>query len=146
MTDEFAHLVQGKVEATRRPGIHCVFLTCFDAEYQVFAELLRYFGIRLYAADTVEKSDFLLTVTEATVLLCDTLFLDGDCDSAVDMLAAFHPHVSLVLIADEADRARWPKAFRCRACGLARPLRMTEIRAAIRLAHSGRAAATVPGV
>ncbi len=60
--------------------------------------------IRLHRAETVEQADFLLTVTDGTVLLTDVAFLDGCWDDAIDMLAQFHPLVASLVIADEVDR------------------------------------------
>ena len=83
----------------------CVFLTCFESEFAFLATLLRHAGVRLHLAGTLEQADFLLTVTGATVLLCDTVFLDGTWIGCLEMLAHFHRQVSLLVVAEKVDEA-----------------------------------------
>lgn len=117
----------------RNCTIDCVFLTCFDSDFQVFASLLHFSGIRIHGADTLEKADFLLTVTDATVLLSDTVFLGGSWTDAGQMLASIHPGVGLVIIVDEDDNELRTEAYDL----VSRPLRMSQLYQAIRRAHDG---------
>src|SRR5579859_4757709 len=119
-------------------GIDCVFLTCFAADFQVFAALLRFSGIRLHRAETIDQADFLLTVTEATVLVSDTLFLDGTWEQAADMIGNVHPRVTLVVVADERDDELHGSSEI-----VSKPLRMGELRHAIRSAHQEACAEAV---
>jgi hypothetical protein len=84
-------------------SVDCVFLTCFDFEFGLLSTMLRYSGLQLHLAGTLEQADFLLTVTGATVLLCDAVFLDGAWTDCAKMLADVHPQVSLLVVADRAD-------------------------------------------
>ena len=118
-----------------KAGIDCVFLTCLDDDFELFAGLLRVSGIRLHHAATVEQADFLLTVTDATVLLSDTLFLDGTWTIAASMLASFHPGVSLLVTVEDRDRES-PEAIRRAASDLIlRPMRLSRLREAVQTAH-----------
>ncbi len=81
----------------------CVFLTCFEQEFHFLAALLRSGGVYMQRADTVEEADFLLTVSEAHVLLCDVAFLDGTWREAAAMLSSVHPGVPLIVVADSSE-------------------------------------------
>lgn len=121
---------------SRTTGIDCIFLTCLDDDFDLFKGLLRVSGIRMHRANTVEEADFLLTVTEATVLITDTLFLDGTWNIAAGMISSFHPSVSLLITAEECDR----DSVAGRPAGaihdlVARPMRLTQLRQAIQSAH-----------
>jgi hypothetical protein len=84
---------------------------------------------------TVEEADFLLTVTEATVLLSDTLVLDG-CWDSLRMCASFHPSVTTFLIANPAQRDYLSQASELGAAGIQwRPLDISYSRKLIQLAH-----------
>jgi DNA-binding NtrC family response regulator len=98
--------------------IECVFLTCFAAEFSTLATVLQFSGIRAHRAETLEEADFYLTVTGATVLMTDVLFLDGNWRDALGMVAATHPLAAALVAADEVD---WPflsDAYRLGACGV----------------------------
>jgi DNA-binding NarL/FixJ family response regulator len=129
---------QPATRTTEKPShVHCVFLTCFDYYFEVFSGLLRHANIRMHLAATLEQADFLLTVTDATVLLCDTAFLDGTWDKAAGMLADVHPNVALVVMMDELDKSLRGPALDHGVCHLvSKPLRMSELRQAIQLAHT----------
>jgi DNA-binding NtrC family response regulator len=117
-------------------GIDCVFLTCFNSEFQVFATLLAHSGIRLHCADTLDRADFLLTVTGAKVLLSDSAFLDGTWYEAAGMVAAVHSSVTLVAVLDEPDKAFWADALEQGGYDLAsKPLRLDKLHRAIQKAH-----------
>jgi DNA-binding NtrC family response regulator len=124
----------------QRSGIDCVFLTSFDAEFAVFASLLRSCGIRMHRADTIEQADFLLTVTEASVLLSDAFFLEGTWDDAAYMLAVAHPSVALVVVVEEMDGAFRMEALNRGVYDLvSRPLLMSKLRQVIWAArHTAR--------
>lgn len=98
--------------------IECVHLTCFTSSYSFLANVLRYSGIRLHRAETLEEADFLLMVTGSTVLLSDLRFLDGSWQDALIMASEVHPLVASLLIAEPAD---WPflaEAYERGACGV----------------------------
>ena len=116
-------------------GIDCVFLTCFDSDFHFLANVLLG-SIRMHRAETLEQADFLLTVTEGTVLLTDVSFLDGFWHEAADMLTQFHPVVAFLVLADEVDRQFVSEAPNRGACGvLWKPLDWSQVRRFIRLAH-----------
>ena len=124
------------LSSSRKSDMECVFLTCLDSEFQL-AGLLRAFGIRVYRADTVEEADFLLMVTDATVLLADRVFLDGTWEDAARMLARAHPRISLAVIAEDIDeRIRVDACYWGVSDLLSKPLRMGEFRRVICSAHA----------
>jgi DNA-binding NarL/FixJ family response regulator len=124
----------GPTGATKH-GINCVFLTCFDSDFYFLANVLLG-SIRMHRAETLEQADFLLTVTEGTVLLTDVSFLDGFWHEAADMLAQFHPMVAFLVLADERDRQFVSEAPNRGACGvLWKPLEFIEVSRSIRTAH-----------
>src|SRR5579864_4332134 len=103
--------VQAAAPESRDCGIDCVFLTCFNSEFQVFAVLLGHSGVRMHCADTLEQADFLLSVTGAKVLLSDAVFLDGTWYEAAQMLADVHSSVTLVVVLDEVEEVFWADAL-----------------------------------
>ena len=114
----------------------CIFLTCFNCEFNFLSTLLRHSGLRLRCAGTLEQADFLLTVTGATVVLCDAVFLDGCWSDCAEMLAHFHPHVSLLVLADELDEPFVRGAVDRGACAVSwKPLCFQELRGLIRVAR-----------
>jgi DNA-binding NtrC family response regulator len=123
-------------DLSREPEtIDCVFVTCFTAEFSFLATLLRHSRVRLRRAETLEQADFLLMVTEGTVLLCDAVFLDGSWSDCAEMLARCHPRVSLLVLADEADGAFVRDAVGRGACAVSwKPLRYPELRGMIEAA------------
>jgi DNA-binding NarL/FixJ family response regulator len=120
----------------RSSRIECVFLTCFNSDFQVFAVLLRRSGIYMHCAETLERADFLMTVTGATVLLADPVFEDGTWGEAAAMLESFHPRAALVVVADGEDGEFRINALDRGVCGLlSKPLRMSDLRDAVQAAH-----------
>jgi len=110
----------------------CVFLTCFTLDFNFLSTLLRYSGLRLRRAQTLEQADFLLTVTGATVLLCDAMFLDGSWRDCAKMLADLHPQVSLLILANEVDVPVVQEALDQGAYGVSwKPLRLQQMHALI---------------
>jgi DNA-binding NtrC family response regulator len=129
--------VQAAAPEPRDCGIDCVFLTCFNSEFQVFAVLLGHSGVRMHCADTLEQADFLLSVTGAKVLLSDAVFLDGTWYEAAQMLADVHSSVTLVVVLDEVEEAFWGEALHRGGCDIApKPLRLSKLHQAIRNAHN----------
>jgi DNA-binding NtrC family response regulator len=127
-----------------KSGIDCVFLTCFESDFQFLANVLPGSGIRMHRAETLEQADFLLTVTGGTVLLTDVSFLDGFWDEAADMLAQSHPLVAFLVIADEVDRQFVSGALHHGACGvLWKPLEWDQLRRFIRVAHEATEERTI---
>ena len=117
-------------------SIHCVFLTCFENDYRVVSTLLGYAGIRIHRAETLDQADFILTVTGATVLLTEPLFLDGAWEDALEMCAHVHPTVSLLVIANPADRDFVENAADRGASGIFwRPLPLVRLRKLVQSAH-----------
>jgi DNA-binding NtrC family response regulator len=93
-------------------------------------------GIRVHRACTVERADFLLIATQATVLVLDTTFLDGSWVEALAMTAHVHPLVAPLICADRIDRefvanARERGAFDI----LWRPIELERLRSSIWTAH-----------
>ena len=125
-------------EATRKSGIDCVFLTCLDSDFAVFNGLLRASRIRMHRARTIDEADFLLTVAEATVLLSETVFLDGTWIDAASMLANVHPSVRLLVMMDTIEAACSAEALRRRAFTVVcKPIHLNDLRRAIQAAHGG---------
>lgn len=102
--------------------IDCVFLTCFESELEVYAALLRPSGIRIHSADTLERAEFLLIVTGATVVLTDELFLDGSWVEAANLVARLHPRVGLVVVLPAEDNVARTEALRGGCGSLSRNL------------------------
>jgi len=118
------------------PSIQCVFLTCFDNDYRVVHTLLGYAGIRTHRAETLDQADFILTVTSATVVLMDSLFLDGTWKDALAMCTQVHPTVSSLVVADPSDRDFVEEATDRGALGIFwRPLPLVRLRKLIESAH-----------
>jgi DNA-binding NtrC family response regulator len=101
----------------------------------VFAVLLGYSGIRMHCADTIEKADFLLTVTGAKVLLSDSVFLDGTWYEAAEMLADVHSSATFVVVLDEAEKTLWADALQRGYDVASRPLRLDKLHQAVHNAH-----------
>lgn len=97
--------------------IECVYLTCFQWDFFFLAEVLGHCRIRLHRAETLEEADFLLTVGGGTVLLSDVTFLDGSWREALRMTCEVHPHVALLIVAEDVDRRFLRDAFAEGACG-----------------------------
>jgi DNA-binding NarL/FixJ family response regulator len=117
-------------------SIDCVFLTCFNSEFQVFSILLGHSGVRMHCADTLEQADFLLAVTGAKVLLSDAVFLDGTWYEAAEMLADVHSSVTLVVVLDELEKTFWADCLNRGGYDLTpKPLRLNKLHQAIRNAH-----------
>jgi DNA-binding NtrC family response regulator len=116
--------------------IHCVFLTCSDADFRFANILLRYPRNRFHRAETAEEADFLLTVTEATVFLSDTFFFGGYWEDSLRMCASFHPSVATFVVANPALRDYLWQASELGAAGILwKPLDISETRKLIQLAH-----------
>lgn len=94
-------------DAPPDPGFDCVFLSSSEREFQTVTRLLEPAAIRVHHAALLEQADFLLTITDALVLLSDMAFLDGSWTDTRQMLAKLHPRVSLVLAVEEADEKFW---------------------------------------
>ena len=131
--------------ATQRPtgnmppgahGVDCVVLSCFEYDFQFFRSMLGQSGIRLHRAETVEQADFLLLATGATVLLSDTVFLDGFWESAFAMVRDAHSLVVVLVCADAVDRDFVALAPNCGALGIYwKPLEVAQLREAIWSGH-----------
>ena len=126
---------EGPVDGSK-PRIDCVFLTCFDSDFQFLANVVLGSDIRMHHATTLDQADFLLTVTGGKVLLSDASFLDGFWDDAIDMLTRFHPLAGSLVIADKVDRQFVSEAPSHGVCGvLWKPLELGSICRFIRAAH-----------
>jgi DNA-binding NarL/FixJ family response regulator len=98
-------------------AIECVFLTCFRSEFSVLAIVLQYSRIRMRQAETLDEADFMLTATASTVLVSDTLFLDGSWRDALRMAVEIHPCVATLVAADPVDSPYLFDAYSRGACG-----------------------------
>jgi len=117
-------------------AIDCVVLTCFEGDFRLWATLFRFGGIRMIRAETLEEADFLLTVTGATVMLVDIVFLDGTWKDALSMAARSHPHVPAVVVAEKIDEPFVADAVSCGAlCVFWKPIHLDRLTRMIRLAH-----------
>jgi DNA-binding NtrC family response regulator len=74
----------------------------------------------MHQAETLEESDFLLTVTAGTVLLSDMSFLDGSWRDALAMVSSVHPHVASIVVAEEAEHPSLSEAYSAGACAVLR--------------------------
>lgn len=97
---------------SRSPGPHtsqfdCVFLTGSEEQWRLASRLLRPAGIEVHHAALLDQADSLLTTTNSSVLLTDTVFLDGTWEDANKALAGGHPRVALVVAAELADERFW---------------------------------------
>ena len=104
----------------RTDKIDCVFLTCNRSDFSFLAIVLQYSCIRMHQARTLEEADFLLTVTEGTVLLSDVKFLDGYWLDALGMISALHPHVASMVVSEEAEHPSLSEAYSVGACAVLR--------------------------
>ena len=117
-------------------NIHAAFLTCFGYDFELYAGLLYHSQIRLHRAETLDQADFLLSVTPATVLLSDTLFLDGTWQDALELVHQVHPRVRFLVVADPVDRGFVAGALSRGACDvLWKPLDLTKLRRTINTVH-----------
>jgi len=117
----------------------CVFLTCFPSAFEFLATLLRHADVRLRHAETIAEADFLLAVTGARVLLCDTVLPDGSWEDCADMLARSHRGVSLVVLAEEVDQPFVSGAVGRGACAVAWKPINPQMRHLIVAAHEAAA-------
>jgi DNA-binding NtrC family response regulator len=74
----------------------------------------------MHQAETLEETDFLLTVTAGTVLLSDVRFLDGSWREALRMAAVVHPHVASIVVAEDAEHPSLSDAYSVGACAVLR--------------------------
>jgi AmiR/NasT family two-component response regulator len=90
----------------------------------------------MHHAESVDQADFLLTVTESTVLLSDVIFVDGFWRRALSVLGDSHPLVTMLVIADPVDRPFLRDLFNRGACGIVwKPFQFEEVRRLIRVVH-----------
>jgi DNA-binding NtrC family response regulator len=90
----------------------------------------------MHHAETLDQADFLLTVTESTVLLSDVIFVDGFWQRALSVLGDSHPLVTMLVIADPVDRPFLRDLFKRGACGIVwKPFEFEEVRRLIRVVH-----------
>lgn len=116
--------------------IDCVVLTSFDSEFSFLCNVFRPSGIRMHHAESLEKADFLLTVTESTVLLTDVTFADGRWENALSLLCDSYPLVTMLVIADRVDCPYLKDLFPRGACGvLWKPFDFEAARKQIRAVH-----------
>jgi hypothetical protein len=57
--------------------LNCVVLPSFHSEFTFLRNVFGKTGIRMHYAESVDRTDFLLTVTDRTALLADVMFVDG---------------------------------------------------------------------
>jgi len=118
------------------PAPQCVVVSCFREDFEFLRRLLGFSEIRFHRAETIDEADFLLTVTGATVLISDIVFLDGCWEDALDMVLSVHPRASFVLAAEPVDYAAAGEAMRRGACAvLKKPWDFMEMIRTIRTVH-----------
>jgi DNA-binding NtrC family response regulator len=116
--------------------IDCVVLTSFSSEFTFLRNVFGRAGIRMHHAESLDQADFLLTVTESTVLLSDVIFVDGFWQRALSMLGDSHPLVTMLVIADPVDRPFLRDLFKRGACGIVwKPFQFEEVKRLIRIVH-----------
>lgn len=96
----------------------CVVLTAFDSEFSFFRNTLGMAGIRLHHAKTLEQADFLLTVTDTTVVLSDVAAFDCSWRDALDLVNNRHPLATMLVVADDVDEPFLQDAFCLGLCGI----------------------------
>jgi DNA-binding NarL/FixJ family response regulator len=120
----------------RTRQIEAVVLTEFDDRFAFLRNTLGLVGMRVWQARNLYESDFLLTVTGATVLLSDVAVVDCSWHAAVDLLRADHPSTSMIIVADPVDRDYIEPAFEVGVWGvLWLPLQFDRATKLIRAAH-----------
>jgi len=115
--------------------VDCVVLSSFSSEF-TFLRNVYAPAIRMHHAESVDQADFLLTVTESTVLLSDAAFAGGSWRDALGLLNAHHPVVAMLVIADAVDQPYLGDLFSRGACGVIwKPFEFETTRKLIRAAH-----------
>jgi DNA-binding NtrC family response regulator len=98
--------------------IDVVLLTAFDDEFTFLRNILGCAGMRVYRADCIERADFLLLVTEASILLSDVALVDCSWRCALRLIRERYPFVSPIVIADPIDHPFLCDAFTLGSCGV----------------------------
>lgn len=115
--------------------IDCVVLSSFSSEFTFLRNVFRPVGIRMHHAESLDEAEFLLGVTESTVLLADMEFADGSWCDALKLLRK-RPLVTMLVIADRDDWRFLDDLFDRGACGvLWRPFEFDAVRKLIRAVH-----------
>lgn len=116
--------------------IDCVVLSSFHSEFTFLQNVFRPSGIRMHHAESLDQADFLLTVTESTVLLSDVVFAGGFWHSALSLLGDRHPLATMLVVADSIDHPFLGDLFNHGACGVIwKPFQFDAVRRLIRTAH-----------
>jgi DNA-binding NtrC family response regulator len=116
--------------------IDCVVLTSFRSEFTFLRNVFEHTGIRMHHAESLDQADFLLTVTDSTVLLSDVIFADGSWQGALNVLGDNHRLVTMLVIADPVDKPFLRDLFNRGACGIVwKPFQFDEVRRLIRVVH-----------
>jgi DNA-binding NtrC family response regulator len=116
--------------------IDCVVLSSFRSEFTFLQNVYRLTGIRMRHAESLDEADFLLTVTESTVLLADIVFADGSWQSALSLLRERHPLVTMLVVADPVDSPFLRDLYDRGACGVIwKPFDFDAVRMLIRAVH-----------
>ncbi len=90
----------------------------------------------MHHAESLDQADFLLTVTESTVLLADAMFVDGTWQDALSLLCDNHPLVTMLVIADPIDEPFLAGLYKQGACGvLWKPFEFDKAGRLIRAVH-----------
>jgi DNA-binding NtrC family response regulator len=116
--------------------INCVVMSSFRSEFTYLHNVFRPSGIRMHHAQSIDEADFLLTVTESTVLLADIVFADGSWQSALRLLRDQYPLVTMLVIADPIDQPFLRDLYGRGACGILwKPFDFQAARTMIRAVH-----------
>jgi DNA-binding NtrC family response regulator len=90
----------------------------------------------MHHAESLDEAEFLLGVTESTVLLSDVEFADGSWCDALELLGKRRPLVTMLVIADRDEWLIQGDLFDRGACGvLWRPFEFGPVRKLIRAVH-----------
>ena len=116
--------------------INCVVLSAFQSEFTFLRNVFRFAGLRLHHAESLDQADFLLTVTDSTVLASDVAFEGGSWQSVLGMLRENHPMVPLLVMAGPVDAPFLQDLFDRGACGVIwRPFDFESVRKQLRVLH-----------
>jgi DNA-binding NarL/FixJ family response regulator len=90
----------------------------------------------MHHAESLDQADFLLTVTESTVLVSDVVFADGFWHDALSLLSDNHPLLTMLVIADPVDEPFLRDLFDRGACGVIwKPFEFETVGRLIRAVH-----------
>jgi len=93
------------------PTTNVVFLTPFSPDAETVSRELACTSMRVHHATSLAQAENLLELTQAHVLVAETIFAGGNWEDAVELLSERHPNVALVVTAAHADERLWAEAI-----------------------------------